>query len=230
MANRKDLISGSVMEIPLDKNKGYAYVKLIQIQKLSPDSFGTFIVKVYDKFSAHSIEKGQFYPKEFETDNLLVYPLLLNNFPPLRGEIKWKLLGYSGLTIEDGIIPDYILDSNFGGISKLELKEMCIKSKYGCGIIRNFENKAKFTRDFDSVCHLGIWSHYSSHGLRMLLTMIWIVKNGSIISDIYSDKDFQNNYWGRIFKDQVLKREIDFRKVPRKNRFRAKITNLKEKG
>jgi len=60
--NVVDLKSGSVLAIPLDKDYGFAYCKLIFTKDIHPNYSENLIVKIYD---SHTREKVDFFDKDF---------------------------------------------------------------------------------------------------------------------------------------------------------------------
>lgn len=224
MTSRKDLVSGSIMKIPLEKGIGFGYVKLIWSQEIDPELSTNLIVKVYDKFSPRS-EPTNFDPGEFETDHLLIYPLLLSTYPPLRGKGKWEFLGLADLSEEDWIMPDFISAGQFGEISPQNLMIECTRTKRGCAIRRNFENKVLFTTDFESIKHMSRWKHLGPEATTSVITMSQINLKWDEIEPYLDSKDPGLLFWVEVLKKKASKRNLDIRNLRKGDRMRAKIHN-----
>lgn len=81
-ANKKDIQSGAVMEVPLHAGKGFGYVELILSEDICQHGIYCMIVKIYNKYDSSPLSQSDFKAEEFETDDLLVYPYLIILFLP----------------------------------------------------------------------------------------------------------------------------------------------------
>lgn len=219
---KKDIITGSILEVPLEKEYGYGYTKLIFSKDIQPDSDDNTIIKVYNLFRKESLSKQDFKKEIFETDDLALYPLLTRGYPNVRGEHKWILKGFSNLTEEDRIIPDYL---NIGMHRKFctETIKEATRGKYGCPLIRNFDMKRIAIKNFEAIKHIGQWIHSSTRAIRTTMTMYWIHRNGDSIRNYYTKEDFGNNFWLEFTEDRIKDYDIDFTEIKHKNRLKAQI-------
>ncbi|MDN5213102.1 hypothetical protein QQ020_13630 [Fulvivirgaceae bacterium BMA12] len=60
---KTDIITGSVLEVPLEKQYGYGYVKLIFSKDIQPDFFDHILIKVYNLFRKESLHKKELKKK-----------------------------------------------------------------------------------------------------------------------------------------------------------------------
>ena len=222
MASRKEIKTGSVMEIPLKNEFGFGYVRLIFSEEIDQKVNNSLIVKVYNKYSKKSIREN-YRINEFENDNLLIYPLLLSSYPKLRGENKWVKLGKVKITKEDEILPDFIQNWKFGEIDNLSLKMECTKTKRGCGIIRNFENQIIYTKDYESIIHMSHWFHYGSSAIEEIVTENLIYLNEDKMINEIKDKWESNNEYVQRAKRKASTRSKDIRQLNFGKRMKAKI-------
>ena len=228
MANKKDILTGSIMEVPLVGNLGFGYVKVIFTYDIAPEYFGNIIYKIYNKFSKQS-KKGKFISEEFENDEIIIYPLLGSSYPPLRGKDKWYHLGISQLTEEDKILPDYLIGNylmwnNKGVIDLEKLKNTCEESKFGVSLVRNFANKSIMTRDFQAIKHIGVWSHWDAKLIGKMVSINYIKLNSLNLKDFYSDEEYKNDYWLRMVTNKTWHRdETYFRTLKKGKRLKAQI-------
>ncbi len=102
---KRDIVTGSVLEILLEKEYGFGYVKLIFSQNVQPEYFDNAIIKFYNIFRRGILNKEDFNKENFETDKLAMCPLIVSGFLNVRGEHKWIFKGLSDLTQEDKMIP-----------------------------------------------------------------------------------------------------------------------------
>jgi hypothetical protein len=214
MTKIADIKSGSIFEIPLAKNLGFAYAKLIFTKDINPDIFENLIVKIYDQYTKEKLIN--FDKSLFESDKILFFPWLSLGFPPLRGPKKWRLLGYADLTAEDNIIPDYV--HLFHDHTTVEEE---YNNEYGICYVRDFQNKRIYTKNIDNVTHLGRWCYRDPYSMTHTLTMYYGKKMGLSLKDIYSNEEIEKknlitNYWNYLTIDT---RSIDAR--PKLIRLRA---------
>ena len=200
---KTDIKTGAILEIPLEKEYGYGYIKLVFSKDINPNLIGILVIKVYNLFRKKRLSEAEFDSNFFTTDDLVIYPLLMIGFPIFRGKNKWILKGYAKLTEEDKVIPDYLkieLDKKF---CKSTIKQET-ESENGCLLIRNFQNPPIQIRNFEIVKHIGQWIHYSPKGIRKLVSMFWMNKNGEAIREFYTNEEFNTNAWSKLIYDTII--------------------------
>jgi hypothetical protein len=217
---KTDIISGSIFEIPLEKEFGYGYVKLIFTKDVQPDYFDLKLIKPINHFRKKPVDIRTFDLTILETDDLLIFPITMHGFPKLRGSDKWNFIGVSSLTEEDQIIPDFL--DEFGNLSPEDIERIA-ESEYGFSIVRNGQNKRLYTKDFDLIRHLGKWERSSPNAIRTLLTMTWILEQKEDISKYYSDIDYTNDFWLGYTRNKVLNGNKEFINLKKVERLKAKI-------
>ncbi len=217
MTKISDIKSGSVFEVPLEKGNGFAYVKLIFTKDINHDIEDNLIVKTYDY---HSKEKLDILDKLFfESDKLLFFPWCSLGLPPLRGQKKWRLLGYADLTDEDKIIPDYL--SLRGGIGDEVSLEESIKSEYGICYIEDLGSRLLYTKTIDKVEHLGNRLLRSPSAMVETLTLYYAKKEGKSLRDVYTEDELNNNFWIEINWNLLLADKVDINSKPKLIRLKA---------
>ena len=214
---KSDIKTGAIWEIPLEKDYGYAYAKLIFSKDVQPDYFDYRIIRVYNRYRAEPLPKREFVPEAFATDDLALYPLLASGFPNVRGPHKWRFLGHAPLTEEDRIIPDYADIGMHERYHSDSIREWTT-TEFGCAIIRNFENYRIYTKDFASIRHLGFWVHQHPRMIRSCVTMYWMHRHGTPLHDHYSNDELNNNYQFHRAARRVLDYDVDFTQVTRSDR------------
>jgi len=222
---KSDIKTGAILEIPLEKGMGYGYAKLIFSKDVQPNHTDQKIVKVYNLLRKEPIKKEEFHPSQFETDNLAMYPFLMHSFPNMRGEHKWVYKGMANLTYEDHIIPDYLNTNTSKTFNTSSIKDSCT-SEYGCAIIRNFEMYRIFTKDFETIKHVGQWSHYSPRAIRTIVTMYWMKTQNRSISDFYTEEEKNSNFWIDIFQNRIEEYDIDFKEINSADRLQPKFNEF----
>ena len=207
---KTDIISGSILEIPLDKGFGYGYVKIIFLQDVKPDCrLDQAIIKPYNIFRKDPLPNDEFKSALFETDDLLLFPLLLNGFPKIRGDKKWVLKGNSALTDEDKIIPDFIDLGFMKPLTRESIRDAC-NSEYGCRVIVENDKGFEYVNSFERIQHLGKWQHVNPDGIRLILTMTWMKKHNEDISSYYTQSDIDDNFWIPFAYREVVESDIEF--------------------
>ena len=217
MATRQKLVSGSVLEVPLEKGFGFGYVKLVFTKDIQPKLVENLIVKVYNRFSKKPFA-GPFVAEEFETDDLLVFPFLSLGLPPLRGDGSWKPIGKASLTKEDHVIPDFVFRFHFNHFIDHD-KEA--KSEYGIGYKREFNNNISYTHNADAVRHLGYWLHRDSDSIKQLMTLYWMKVKKADPHKFYPKDEFKKYFWLKNAWEETKHDKMIFRKMPKVKRMRA---------
>lgn len=217
--NKADIKSGAIFEIPLDKDFGFGYVKLVFQEDIITDCLRKDIyVKIYNLFQEDSMNKSDFNSELFETDDLLLFPMLLMGAPRLRGNKKWRFLGFSKLTDEDKTAPDYVQVGMMSPLTQKKISNEC-DTEYGCRVVFGNEKNGKngksfeYIKDFNRINHLGQWQHTNSDGIRMILTMTWMKNKSKNIRDYYSEEDYKNDFWLEYAQNIVETSDFDFSKV-----------------
>lgn len=215
---KTDIISGSILEIPLDKNYGFGYIKLIFLGDIVPRARDYKIIKPYNILRKVQMNKNEYVQEKFETDDIFMFPLLMHGFPNIRGPKKWSYVGQTNLTLEDKVCPDFL--STGTHLSKENLLEE-LDNNYGVQVIR-FPEDDIYIKDYDAIFHLGKWQHSSPEAIRTLLTMQWMKKNDENILDYYTESDFKEDFWLGYAYNQIMLQHIDFMEIKFKNRLKAR--------
>jgi hypothetical protein len=222
---KADFKTGALLEIPLEKEYGYGYAKLIFSEDIQPNLINLPIIKVYNRFSKERINESEFDRIIFESDDLVMYPLLMIGYPTFRGKLKWIIKRNSELTAEDKVIPDYL---------KIEMKRsFCqsiiqqeAESKNGCLLVRNFQSETIPIKDINLIAHVGQWIHYPPKGIRKLISMFWINQNGESISEYYTEEELKTNEWNKIIYNKTINNNnIEFINAKGKRRLKVELKN-----
>lgn len=184
MSTKKDLKTGAIFEVKLDRDSGYGYVKLLISHDIDPvDTFNLFIIKPYNVFSVNPAKKGGVDLKVFETDDILCFPAILYFRPTLKGQDSWRYVGMSELTNEDKVVPDYItVPPPFLGYD--QVKDSL--AHYGwISYVNGLKAKREQTTSFEAVQHLGMWPTTGSPCVNRFLTMHWRKEQGKDPLEFY---------------------------------------------
>jgi len=217
---KSDIKTGAIFEVPLAKNFGFGYVKIIFSKDIQPQYFDHLIVKAYNIYSKEKLNEISFNKEIFESDDLLLFPLLMMGLPYIKGEKKWFFKGYAELTEEDKIIPDFI--HIMKQPPSYDFVEAKCSSENGCMIVRNFQNKRIQIKDYESIKHLGFWNLATPVALQNLLTMVWMKFNNVDILDFYKKSDFDKNFWLEYTYNFVMDNDLDFRNIRFDGRLKVK--------
>ena len=173
------------------------------------------------------MSNGEFKSSLFESDDLLLFPLLLNGFPKIRGEKKWTVKGKSMLTNEDRVIPDFIDLGFMQPLTQESIKKAC-NSEYGCRVVVS-ENDTGFEyiKNFEKIKHLGKWQHVGPDGIRLILTMAWMKKYNENISNYYPQADIDKNFWIPFAYREVIECDMDFSSIKFEGRLNIKNLTCK---
>jgi hypothetical protein len=216
MTKRSEILSGSVFEVPLAKDLGFAYVKLIFSKDISFDTPDSIISKPYATFSGQRADS--FDSAHFETDDLLFFPWLSLGLPPRCGEKKWRLIGVSSLTEEDLIVPDYVQKA--GKFDNSKTLEDCWSEEYGIGYRANLKELV-YTKEKHRVAHLGSWMHRSPISMVQTLSMFHARAIGLSLSDIYTPDELKKDFWIEINWSALVNDTLDINAKPRIRRLKV---------
>lgn len=97
-----DKYHGSLWEVPLGENLGFAYVQMIDMDMYN--MYGWFL-KIFNHRSETSVQKKKISDEEFNSWDLLTSSVVTAGTPPRRGDGKWKSLGIYPLSEEDLVSP-----------------------------------------------------------------------------------------------------------------------------
>jgi len=165
-----DIKTGAILEIPLEKEYGYGYIKIIFSRDIKSDTFNFPIIKVYNLYNKNKISANEINLNSFDNDELVLYPLLMFGFPLFRGKFKWEVKGYGNLTEEDKLIPDFLKIGTKKEFCLSTIKEET-KSESGCLLIRDFNMEPIQIRNYELIKDIGQWFHFSPKAIRKLITM-----------------------------------------------------------
>lgn len=219
---KTDIKTGAILEIPLEKGYGYGYVKLIFSKDIQPDLIHFPIIKVYNLFRNQRLNKDEFNSIFFETDKLVMFPLLMLGFPIFRSKFKWDIKGYAELTEEDEVIPDY-LNIEIGKEFSQSTIKVETESENGCLLIRNFQVVPTPVRDFELIKHVGQFFPYSPKGIKKMISMYWMNQNGEAIKNYYTDEEFNTNGLNKLIHNNIMiNNNIEFLKSKKNRRLKSK--------
>jgi hypothetical protein len=219
MSNLENLLQqGCLVEIPLLKDCGYAYAKIILPYQFNIEASRCLILKVFDYHRDTTIDiKTINFIEDFNSYDLLTNPLLLLGTPKLRGKDKCKILGYLPLRDEDFILPDFKIP--FGKGILISEYEDSIPEWF---VVSNLDVNKAYKRGvfpYEKVKHLEIWQHNSYYSLRMRITMEWLRKEGKKIED-YFDLDLPPSGEGTLIKviHNKVRNSIPYCEIPKEIR------------
>jgi hypothetical protein len=181
------LQTGSIFEVPLEKDLGFAYVKIII-------AASNFIVK---PFNFHSTEPGKIGIESFNDISDLCYPMLMWSDPRRRGVGKWRMVGVAELSERDHSVPDFKANRTSGFWQTNQW------DKLPWDIVRNCDtHQLIFNVEYRSIRHLGIWQHGGSDAIRTKLSFFWIKKMGKNYRDYYNEEETKD-FWLKAIINEV---------------------------
>lgn len=131
-----ELQNQCILQVQLEKNLGYAYVKYVDIRRTTSLEVDFKLIWVYDFFSKHTVSNNESLKSDFVSyKNWIVNPLMLSSgmsFTSLKNEVK-VLIGLADN--EDIIIPDFKEGNPFKLLSPADFQN------YDWSVVRNFEAK-----------------------------------------------------------------------------------------
>ena len=214
--NKSDIKSGNVFAVPLLQDFGYAYVKLIQAEDCVPrPTHYKRLLKMYNRFEKQLNLNIDL--KYFETDDILLAPIILSGTPPLRGKDKWIHLGDSKLTEEDRSVPHFH-EAYQGGVYQKAYTDL-LESK---GSITYFteEGVRRPVKHFSQVQHLRSYIHSSALGVQCQLSVFWMDRLGYAFEPKEEKglKDYQWTWGTNIIRSN----NFDISDMPKVKRLKVK--------
>jgi len=215
--NKSDIRSGNVFAVPLLQDFGYAYVKLIEAKDCVPiPTHYRRLVKLYNRFEKQlSLNVDLQY---FETDDILIAPIILGGTPPLRGKDKWIYLGDCNLTDEDRTVP-HVHEAYQGGVYHKDYLDL-LESKGSITYLTE-EGERRTVKHFSHVRHLRSYIHSSALGVQSELSIFWMDRLGHSFDRSKGTnglKDYQLNWGANIIRSN----SYDISAMPKVERLRIK--------
>jgi hypothetical protein len=165
---KREVISGSIFEIPLEGNIGYAYCQV--------HLFKEIVITLFDFFNEDSI-KGTSDLSNIINAPFLTEPKILMRLPSTRGKFKWTYLGNEKPILKNPI------DFRMGGA----------KGKVVTVVQNGDLSQRKPRYSYDDVKHLPIWTHMDFNLVRSILTCVYCKRKG-ISEESYRSNIETNNH------------------------------------
>lgn len=192
----KEIGHGNVFEIPLMKNMGYAYVRIVDPDELFQSSTIAVLVEIYKHKRLTPLEK------DYDIRNLpkigfLISPLIMISDITLLKKYSWRLVGNIPVS-ENYIIPDFVWCSN-KTLGKPERFTW-----YSWNLIKDLGLKGPHAKVSYNECKdLEIYQHISVDLIVMRLTMEWIKAEGKEMKDFFGKEDFAEP-WTKVIYNQTM--------------------------
>jgi Immunity protein 26 len=174
---------GMILEVPLEKEFGYTYVKLILTEELGYSA--TVLVKPYNILKDIPLKVND--TRFLENIGQLSYFLILSNRPKQRGDGAWKVIGTLPLTLDELNIPQFKSSSR-----AMFQSDWPTLNWY---LIKDLVPNALYPVKYEDCKHLGIWQHSVDSLIRTKLTFFWIKRLGLSYDDYYSVEDYKKDPW-----------------------------------
>ncbi|MBA4053683.1 MAG: hypothetical protein C0490_03130 [Marivirga sp.] len=178
-----DIKQGTIFQIPLLKDYGYAYALLIQI-KTNYDGQTVIdnILQPLDYYSKTS-ESNLIDPRQLS--NVFTQSLLLG-VPKIKGKGCWKIVGYRDIKDSDLIKPDFKLCYELNKIRPgMDLSELTWYH------VKNLDPQNSKQAEFILIKHLGFFAELNYLLITAKLTIEWMLENEEDINEFFSADDFK---------------------------------------
>ncbi|WP_321514932.1 Imm26 family immunity protein [Marinifilum fragile] len=180
------LKNGTILEIPLKKDFGYAYGKLLYLDIDINNIIDTeLIIKIYNLYSAKQIN---LIPEDFKNIDYKPQSILPMDKPKLRGKNKWKIIGSLDVLPDDEIVPEF--KSNYSIINADYNTDI---SSLDWFTIRNLDptNNSK-VNNYNDIKHLGTYIQLRQELIAHKLTFDSMFQKGINPLHFYTKDDFEN--------------------------------------
>ncbi len=207
---KSNIDQGAIFEIPLLKNQGFLYCKILFANSILSNlgGFNTLIVKVFDFHSFKSISNLDFLLENLNNclnrDSLFTQPMIMNKLPYSRGLYKWNFIGNLGLNDKD-IIPNF-----HDSVGKKKDLFDSKKNYYVLEVVSNLDREQGGFIEYENAIKLPQYEYYSSDYIQCKLTMEFIIHNKEDIFNFISQEEFKEKWWfNKVLKD-VLDTKLTF--------------------
>lgn len=192
----ENTLHGNVFEIPLLKELGFAYVRLINPDLLLGKSTSSILVEVFNCIEKNP-SNDRFEISLLTEVGFIMPPLIMLPFTISLKKYGWRLVG--NVPVEEGyIIPDYALCSN-KTLGKPERYSL-----YSWEIVKNLGLDRPHRKTTFLECNgLGIYQHLSCDLIVVRITMEWMKLQEMRIRD-YFDKDDFSKPWYKVMYNQTV--------------------------
>lgn len=182
---------GMILEIPLEKNLGFTYVKVILTEELGYPK--NIILKPLNLLQKQSAQNSNMY-EDLKVVPQLFYDLLILNTPKRRGADKWREICVIELNEKDKEMPMFRMQIND------EIQDWSQTEWY---LIDKLIPNGKTVVKYSEVKKLGISQHSTDNLIRTKLTFFWLVHLELNIRDFYTKEEFENNMWYKYIEAEA---------------------------
>ncbi|MCD4793450.1 MAG: immunity 26/phosphotriesterase HocA family protein [Bacteroidales bacterium] len=203
--------NGTILEIPLDKEFGFAYSRYLDISSSINREFGSDLLMVYSNTSLNSINDIN----DIIKSELLFAPVLIDGKPSIKGKNKWRIIG-NYIDKSDDFIPDFKSARCFPYIVEDE-------SKIGPWNLVKL-GIDEIETDYHKIKHLEQNSMHSEDQIVARIIMELLRTKGIKIEDYFNFSKEEEHIKRTYFK---MKNVPIYSKVPKEIRGRINKKNIK---
>ncbi len=187
---------GTLWELPLDKELGFAYVQIIDSTKFGG---GAWLVKIMNHLS--KVSRKKIALEEFNSWDMLTSTITGSGRTPRKGQCIWRKMGAYPLTETDQIMPDL----KQGGVD--------LDGEENWFLIKNMipqDCEPGYT--YEQVKHLGCYNPITFlHSIHHRVTLTWMKFLGMDYEN-YSNKSPDTEHIWTIKRQ--IKYDVNFAEVP----------------
>ena len=171
---KNNLISGTLIKIPLEFELGFVLAKLIKLKEIVTNPTLDFLVYVYEKVFKYDSDINF---NDLDSCEYLLGGVFVLDLTSILKINKWEIIGYHAPNSFELTMPDF---KDFG--PSLTLYEKDAKCWY---CINNYDVNNRILVDYSKIKHLEKFVYYSHDIITRRLTMEVIRQSASNIKDYY---------------------------------------------
>lgn len=199
----------NVCEIQLEHGLGYGYILIAITKNYKPTKIKSNYLVAYPLRIRNTspMEKNNLI--QFEKVKFLRHPILMSTKPRLRGEGKWRQIGFLDSIDIENLIPDFAFPST----SLIDAKHPSKVDNWY--LVENFNVTDSYSNptSYDKISHIGYWMHHDYVSVTRMITIEWMKVEGIDVLDYYDISDergknalcYYYTYHLPIYKDIQLK-------------------------
>lgn len=214
--SRKNIVQGTILEVPLLENLGYGYVQIVL-----PHEFAEVeeSVSIYPKDIRSKTNSKKYSLEEISNTPILSHPYLMMDYPVTRGRNKWEIIGTSPIADDLKFVPDFKYCPKYA-VKAIE-NESLVDSWH---FVRNFYPNDSYqnSTEYNNVKHLRRWLLFNQKAIQIALTLEWMKKLGIEATHRFEREqvDPMEAYWFNILLYEIKKLPF-YKDIPLEYRGRA---------
>jgi len=187
------LETGSILQIPLPKDLGFAYAKYIDLSKINSSISFPDMIRVFN----YRTENENYDLSLMKIHDYIIAPKLVSGLPPTIRKGFWKIIGKGELIDQDMDIPHFSRNEDW---SEVDPDKQDKDKWYYCV---DADSSKKIKSVFENVKHLTLLSAIGSGVLETEIAMAFLMKEGKNVEKYFELDEFYERMAFKRLKESL---------------------------